>query len=117
MNRLIRFFLDNTHLNHVLLAFLIVSGVYAYINIPKELFPDIMLNKITIGGAYPGTSANTLDKMAVRDIEDDVGSVSGVAEIDSVISPGRFGVILTLDDDAEPDQVLDKVKDAIANVR
>ncbi len=117
MNRLIRFFLENTHLNHVLLAFLLVSGIYAYITIPKELFPDIMLNKIAISGAYPGASANTLDKMAVRDIEDEVGSVNGIAEVDSIIAPGSFGVILTLDDEAMPDQALDKVKDAIANIR
>lgn len=111
------FFLKNTHLNHILLFFLLVSGIYSYINIPKELFPDMMLNKITISGGYAGTSAMTLDKMAVRDIEDDVGSVNGISEIESVITPGQFGIVLTLDEDARADRVLDKVKDAIANVR
>ncbi|MEA3372777.1 MAG: efflux RND transporter permease subunit [Campylobacterota bacterium] len=117
MNKLIDFFLKNVHLNHLMLAFLLISGIYAYIKIPKELFPDVMLDKITISGAYAGTSATTLDKMAVRDIEDDVGGINGIQEIDSVITPGQFAVILTLDKSAEPDLTLDKVKDAIANVR
>lgn len=117
MKTLIAFFLKNTHLNHILLFFLLVSGIYSYIHIPKELFPDMMLNKITISGGYAGTSATTLDKMAVRDIEDDVGSVNGISEIESVITPGQFGIVLTLDEDARADRVLDKVKDAIANVR
>lgn len=117
MNTLIAFFLKNTHLNHILLFFLLVSGIYSYINIPKELFPDMMLNKIAIGGGYAGSSATTLDKMAVRDIEDDVGSVTGVSDIDTVIMPGKFGIILSLDEDADADRVLDKVKDSIANVR
>ncbi|OQX58416.1 MAG: resistance-nodulation-cell division family transporter [Helicobacteraceae bacterium 4484_230] len=116
MGKLIRFFLDNTHLNHILLVFLIISGVYAYIKIPKELFPDMALNKIVISGSYPGASANNLDKMAVRDIEDDVSAVSGVGKIESVITPGRFSVIITLDEDAHEIDVLNRVKDAIANI-
>ncbi len=116
MQKIIRFFLDNVHLNHFLLFFLLISGVYSYIKIPKEMFPDMALNKIIVSGAYAGSSANTLDKMVVRDIEDDVSAVSGVSKIESVISPGKFSVILTLDSDSKEIDVLNRVKDAIANV-
>jgi multidrug efflux pump subunit AcrB len=117
MGKLIEFFLKNVHLNHVLLAFLLISGIIAYIKIPKELFPDVVLDKIAITGSYSGASANNLDKMAVRDIEDDVGSVTGIREIESVVTPGVFTVILTLDDNSDPASVLDKVKDSLAGIR
>ena len=117
MNKLIDYFLKNVQLNHVLLVFLLISGIYAYSKIPKELFPDVVLDKILVSGAYAGSSANNLDKMAVRDIEDDISSVSGIAEIESIITPGTFSIILTLDDNADASRVLDKVKDAIASVR
>ncbi len=116
MNKFIRYFLDNTHLNHVLLVFLLISGVYAYIKIPKELFPDMALDKIIVSGAYSGASANNLDKMAVRDIEDDISAVSGVGKVESIIIPGRFTVVVTLDENAREIDVLNRVKDAIANV-
>ncbi len=117
MNKLIDYFFKNVQLNHVLLLFLLISGIYAYSKIPKELFPDVILDKILISGAYAGTSANNLDKMAVRDIEDDISSVSGISEIESIITPGTFSIIVTLDDNADASRVLDKVKDAIAGVR
>ncbi len=117
MNRLIDFFLKNVQLNHVLLIFLLISGIYAYGKIPKELFPDVVLDKIMISGSYMGSSANNLDKMAVRDIEDDISSISGISEVESIITPGVFTIILSLDDNADASVVLDKVKDSIASVR
>lgn len=117
MNKLIDFFLKNVQLNHVLLIFLLISGVYAYNKIPKELFPDVVLDKILISGSYSGASANNLDKMAVRDIEDEVSSINGIEEIDTIVNPGQFAIVLTLDENANATLVLDKVKDAIANIR
>lgn len=117
MNKLIDFFLKNVHLNHVLLSFLLISGIYAYTKIPKELFPDVVLEKILVSGSYAGSSANNLDKMAVRDIEDDVSSVSGISDIESIITPGQFSIVLTLDSNANASLVLDKVRDAIAGIR
>jgi len=117
MTKIIKYFIDNTSLNHMILTFLLMAGVLAYIKIPKEIFPDVTLNMILISGSYSGASANTLDKMVVRDIEDDVSSVSGVSKIESVIRPGLFSVVLTLDDNADSYIVLNKVKDKLANVR
>ena len=117
MSKLIEYFLENKHLNHFLLFFLLLAGVYSYIKIPKELFPDVTLNKILIAGAYSGASATTLDKMAVRDIEDEVSSITGISKIESAITPGRFSIVLTLDDDADDIIVLNKVKDSISMVR
>jgi len=117
MTKIIKYFIHNTSLNHMLLTVLIMSGVLAYIKIPKEIFPDVTLNMILVSGGYSGASANTLDKMVVRDIEDDVSSVSGISKVESVIRPGIFTVVLTLDDDADSYIVLNKVKDKLANVR
>ncbi len=117
MTKIIKYFIDNTALNHMLLAILLMAGVLSYIKIPKEIFPDVTLNMVLISGGYSGASANTLDKMVVRDIEDDVGSISGVSKVESVIRPGSFSVVLTLDDNVDSYVVLNKVKDKLANVR
>jgi len=116
MTKIIKYFINNTSLNHMLLIVLLMAGVLSYIKIPKEIFPDVTLNKIIVAGAYSGASANTLDKMVVRDIEDDLSTVNGVNKIESMIRPSRFSVILTLDDNANSYEVLNKVKDQLANV-
>ena len=57
MMRINNYFIENKSLNYVLLFFILFLGVNAYQNIPKELFPEISLDKIIISGGYAGSSA------------------------------------------------------------
>jgi len=93
----------------MLLVFLAYLGVNAYINIPKEIFPNVELEMISVQGSYAGTSATNMDKMAVRDIEDELSNIDGIDKAETTISPGKFTIILTLNENA-----LNKVKDAVA---
>ncbi len=115
--RFIEYFINNKRLNYVLLLFILIAGINAYREIPKELFPEVTLNMIGVSGGYAGSSAKMLDKMAVRDIEESIEGISGIKTTETVIVPGRFDIILTLNDDADPIDVLSKVKDAIAASR
>lgn len=117
MLKIIDYFIRNKRLNYMLLLFVLFMGINAYMHIPKELFPHIALDKITVSGAYAGTSADTLDKMAVRDIEDALGSLDGVEKMETVIRPGSFAIIITLVEGADTVDALNKAKDAIAKSR
>ncbi|MDD3498850.1 MAG: efflux RND transporter permease subunit [Sulfurovum sp.] len=117
MMKIIEYFLHNKRLNYVLLFFLLFLGMNAYQSIPKELFPEIALEKISITGAYSGASAENLDKMAVQDIEDELGNINGVESIETVIRPGNFSILINLENGADKNDALDKAKDAIARSR
>jgi multidrug efflux pump subunit AcrB len=114
LNRFIEYFIKNSRLNYALLVFLIFMGVDAYIKIPKEIFPDVELDKISVLGSYRGTSANIMDKMAVRDIEDEISNISGIDKTETTITPGAFAILLTLNENANKEITLGRVKDAIA---
>lgn len=114
MIKFIEYFIKNSRLNYALLFFLIFMGVHAYKNIPKEIFPDVELDKISVLGSYKGTSANVMDKMAVRDIEDELSNISGIDKTETTITPGAFAILLTLSDSANKEITLGRVKDAIA---
>jgi len=117
MMRIINYFIENKSLNYVLLIFILFLGINSYYNIPKELFPEIALDKIAIRGAYAGASADNLDKMAVRDIEDELGNIQGIEKIETVIKSGTFSIVLDLNDGADKTDALNKAKDAIARSR
>ncbi|MFC2073375.1 efflux RND transporter permease subunit, partial [Campylobacterota bacterium] len=115
--RIINYFIQNKGLNYVLLFFILFLGINAYQNIPKELFPEIALDKIAISGGYAGASADSLDKMAVRDIEDELGNIQGIDKIETVIKSGTFSIVLNLTEGANKTDALNKAKDAIARSR
>jgi len=78
MTKFITYFLENKRLNYMLLVFFAYLGFNAYVNIPKELFPNVELDMISVRGAYSGASASVMDKMAVRDIEEELSNISGI---------------------------------------
>jgi len=114
MIKLIKYFVENTRLNYAMLFFLLYMGVNAYINIPKELFPITELDKISIKGSYVGASADNMDKMAVRELEDGISNISGIDKTETTIAPGYFSMLLTLNENTNKVSTLNNVKDAIA---
>ncbi|MDK9694285.1 MAG: efflux RND transporter permease subunit, partial [Sulfurimonas sp.] len=117
MIKIIEYFIKNSRLNHALVIFVIFMGVHSYINIPKEMFPDMELDKISVLGSYRGASATTMDKMAVRDIEDSLSNINGIDKSETTITPGTFAIVLTLSKGANRELTLSRVKDSVAQSR
>ncbi|ADV46692.1 efflux RND transporter permease subunit [Nitratifractor salsuginis] len=117
IRRLIAFALDRPVLNHILFLLVMVLALFAYQKIPKEIFPPADLEKISIRGGYPGTSADLLDKMAVQPIEDDLKSVENLGDIDTVIQNGTFSITADIKPGADKQLVLGDVKDVITTVK
>lgn len=114
MIKFIEYFIKNKRLNYAFLIFLAYLGFNAYVNIPKELFPTVELDKISVQGSYTGASATNMDRMVVRDIEDGLSNVSGIDKTETTITPGSFTIILTLNENSNRINVLSKVKDSVA---
>ncbi len=117
MINFVDYFIKNSRLNYAILFFLIFMGINSYVAIPKEIFPDAQLEQISVIGSYGGTSASVMDKMAVRDIEDELSNVTGIKKTETTITPGAFAILLTLDENINREITLGRVKDAIALTR
>jgi len=115
--KILKFFLENYKINYTLFFLLFALGIYAYIQTPKEISPVIEPNSVSIRGSYSGASVDTLNNMAVSEIEDEVKNIVGVSNVTSVISPGRFSIILELEDGADKEKVTSDVEDALALVQ
>lgn len=112
--RFLRFFVENSRMNYTLFVLIFAVGIWSYNKMPKEIFPTFELDMVSITGSYSGTSVDILDKMAVVKIEDNVKSLDGVKDMTTVISPGRFTIILELQKGLDRYNMVDKVKDAVA---
>lgn len=113
----ITFSVDRPIINHILMLFMLVLAIFSYQNIPKEIFPPSALDQITITGGYPGASADVLDKMIVKTIEDEIKSVSEVENIDTTIQNGMFHMKADIKSGSNNQLVLGDIKDIISNTR
>ncbi|WP_241856027.1 efflux RND transporter permease subunit [Sulfurimonas lithotrophica] len=114
---MLKFFIENYKINYTLFFLIFALGIYAYNHIPKEISPTIEPNSVSIRGSYNGASVDTLNTMAVQEIEDEVKNIIGVDNITSVISPGRFTVILELQKGVNKTNFVRDVEDALALIR
>jgi multidrug efflux pump subunit AcrB len=52
---------------------------------------------VSINGYYAGASIDMLDKMAVKEIETEIKNIDGIDKMATVISAGKFNIILELE--------------------
>ena len=113
----VSFSVDKPIINHIIFIFIFILSIFSYQNIPKEIFPPSSLDQITITGGYAGASADTLDKMVVKSIEDDIKSISEIDSIETTIQNGSFFIQADIKSNSDNQLVLSDVKDVISNIR
>ena len=74
---------DNRITVYIITFIIIVMGILAYINMPREDFPEILENKIFISSIFPGNSAEDVEKLVVKPLEDQFKTISGVDKVTS----------------------------------
>ena len=116
-DKLLRFFIENTRINYTLFILIFAVGIWSYSKTPKEIFPNFELDMISIKGSYSGASVDILDKMAVTEIEDNIKNIDSIDTMSTVISPGRFTIILELKKHVNKYQEADKIKDVITLIK
>ncbi len=117
IRKFLDFAINRPVLNHIFFVLLLLMAIFAYQKIPKEIFPPANLDKIVIKGAYPGASADVLDKLAVRSIEDGLKSIDNIDNILSTIQNGSFVVSADIKPGSDNQLILSDVKDVLGTVR
>ena len=117
LRKFIEFAIDKPLLNHIFLAFIVLLSILSYINIPKEIFPPVQMDKVVVTGAYPGTSADVMDKMAVKNIEDELKNINALDSLETEVKNGSFKITADIKDSADNISALNDVKDVIAKTK
>ncbi|WP_345993844.1 efflux RND transporter permease subunit [Sulfurimonas sp. HSL-1716] len=117
IRRFVEFAIDKPILNHIFLLFILVMSAFAYLNVPKEIFPPIDTDQIIISGGYAGTSPDVLDKMAAKNIEDELKNIESLDTIKTVIKNGAFTITVDIKRGSNNISVLNDVKDAIDKIK
>ncbi len=117
MKKVLEFFIKNSAFTHTLFFIVIIASFLSYQRVPKELFPPATLDKILIEGEYAGASPDTLNKMAVSKIEDDLKSFQEISSIESVIRNGAFSITVNLKPDSNKLELLSEFKTITSNLK
>lgn len=99
-----------------ILLLIIVFGVFSFLKLPVDLFPDVTFPVVTVTTPYPGAGPKEVEILVSKPLEEEVGTISGLKTIRSVNREGVSIVVaeFTLETDVKyaEQQVRDRVSSA-----
>src|SRR5690606_38661278 len=90
-----------------------MMGVYSYIEMPKESFPEIVIPTIYIGTSYPGNSPVDMENLITRPIEKELKAINGVKDITSSSIQDYSTILVEFNPEVEVSRALQDTKDAV----
>ncbi|WP_395044561.1 efflux RND transporter permease subunit [Flavobacterium sp.] len=102
---------------YIVTLLIVVTGLIAYVTMPREDFPEIIENKVYISSVFPGNSAEDVEKLIIKPLEKDIKNISGVDKITSNSFQDYGMIIVEFSDDVSIEEAKQKVKDKVDNVK
>ena len=99
MKPLIRTFITNPVLVHMITIGVIVFGTFSFITMPRELNPNLNFYWILVEIWYPGVSPEEIEKLITKPIEDEISDVDNVNTITSSSAEGRALISIQFEQD------------------
>lgn len=101
----------------VYLIMVIVSliGIFQFVTLPKEQFPEIVIPTIYVQTIYVGNSPKDMENLVTRPIEKQIKGITGakIKKFTSTSQQDYSAIIVEFDTDVKTEVGLQKVKDAI----
>ena len=97
----------------LLAIMILIFGLYAYIQVPKEQFPEVNLPQVFVNTPYFGNSAADIESLVTRPLEKELQSVDGVKTIMSTSVQDFSSITVEFNSDEDVDEATRRVKDAI----
>jgi multidrug efflux pump len=90
-------------------------GIYQFLTLPKEQFPDIVIPTIYVSTIYTGNSPKDMENLVTRPIEKQIKGITGakIKKFTSTSQQDYSAIIVEFETDVKVDIALQKVKDAI----
>jgi multidrug efflux pump len=100
---------------YLLILFVSAMGVFQFMTLPKEQFPDIVIPTIYVQTIYVGNSPKDIENLVTRPIEKEIKGITGVkiSKLNSTSVQDFSAVTVEFNTDVDVDVALQKVKDAV----
>ncbi len=99
MNRLIAFFVDQGLFANLLTILIIGLGIFSTKLIPREVFPSVNFDIVSVTTVLPGAAPETVEKLITNPLEQVIKEVDGIKKMTSVTSEGLSVIVVQVDPD------------------
>jgi len=105
--------LKNKNTVYLFTIIAIVFGLYSYVFMPKELFPDVQFPTVMVQTIYPGNPPVDMENLVTRPLEKEIESVKGIKKMTSSSSQDASSIFIEFQTSIDIKTALQDVKDAV----
>lgn len=100
---------------YLMMLFVSLAGIYQFVTLPKEQFPDIVIPTIYVQTVHVGNSPKDIENLVTRPIEKQIKGITGakIKKFTSTSQQDFSAIMVEFDTDVKTDIALQKVKDAV----
>ncbi len=111
ISKIIEFFATRHLLTNLLTLAVYFSGIFFWMNTPRQELPDIDLNFVRVSTIYPGASPEEVEHFVTRPLEDELKGIDGIYRIVSTSSNSSSGLMIEIEDS------VDDLSEAVNDIR
>jgi multidrug efflux pump subunit AcrB len=98
-------------------AFVLLIGIIALRALPREAFPPVNYDIVTIATVYRNATAQEVEKLVTIPLEDELNELSGLKEMTSISEENLSSIIIELDPNAkEKNKIVNDIQRAVDRV-
>jgi len=113
---MIRLFVRHPNAANLVMALMVLFGIYGLANLNTQFFPDIETKNITVSVSWSGASAEDVESNILTVAEPELRFIDGVDEIVSYAREGSGSVRLDFTDDTDMIDARADVEQAVAGL-
>ena len=98
---------------YIVTALLILFGIYSYQQMPRELYPEIVVPTIIVQTSYPGNSPIDIENFITIPIEKELKGMEGVKDVSSASYQDFSMIIVEFNTDVPIKTALQDTKDRV----
>jgi multidrug efflux pump len=107
------FSLRNKITVYVLTFIIVAAGIYSYITLPKENFPEVEQPTVYVSTIHPGNSPEDMESLITRELEKEINTIEGVDNIQSTSVQDFSAIVVEFQVGIDVDDAVIDVKDAV----
>ena len=117
LEKIIAYFANRHLLSNMIVAAVLVGGVFAWQHTSKEELPDITFDRVRISVAYPGAPAEDVEYFVTKPIEEELRGLDGIYRIESTSSVGSASITVEMERDyPELNEAITEIRNAVLDV-
>jgi len=107
---LIAWFARNSVAANLLMVAIIVGGIFGIFRVQKQVFPQFVINNISVQVPYLGAAPQEVEEGVIIKIEEAIKDLVGIRQITSTAREGLGSVSIQVEDGYDVQDLLDEVK-------